>query len=295
MKVFTKISLLNSLGFLIAVCPLFIIDSLARVLVSIYLFLPTRRKELTRKNIDKAFPGNTKSETDKLIFDSCRLSLEQGLLALAWSFIPASKIISRFTLPAESENVLLNASNSGRGVLWLIPHFCHADSISLLPFYLGGSKKIHALYRPLKNDVLDRFIRKARGRFNLSLIGRKNGGLIKAMHKVKCSETLALLFDQNAGATGTRMNFMQRECSCTTLPDIISARFEPVVLMVYTCRVGFFKSQIHAEEIGVIGDKESVMIRANVWLEDKLRNDPIARKSWLWMHNRWKPGAGKVQ
>lgn len=294
MKVFIQISLINSLGFLLAACPLFIIDSLARVLASIYLFLPTKRKELTRENIDKAFPKNTKPETDKLIFDSCRLSFEQGLLALAWSFIPTKKLLQRFTISEESKEVLRIAINSGRGVLCLVPHFCHAESISLAPSFLGCDKEIHALYRPFKNKALDQFIRKARQRFGMSLTGRKNGGLFKAISKIKQRETLLMLFDQNAGAAGTRMNFMQRECSCTTLPDVISARFEPIVLMVYSDRLGCFKSQIHAEEIDVLGNNESVMSRANYWLENKLRNDLNARMSWLWMHNRWKPGAGKI-
>lgn len=288
-------SLLNSLGFLLSVCPVFVIDFLTRILALTYLFVSSKRRDLTRGNISKAFPENTKDETDKLAFDSCRLTIEQGILTLSWSFIPTKKLLQRFTISDKSKEVLRNASKSGRGVLWLVPHFCHAESITLVPSFLDYEKKINAIYRPFKNKALDLFIRKARQRFGMSLIGRKNGGLFKAISKIKHSETLLMLFDQNAGAAGTRMNFMKRGCSCTTLPDVIHNRFAPVLLMVYTDRLDCLKSRIKVDEIGILGDGETVMARANSWLEEKLRGDFNARKSWLWMHQRWKPGAGKTQ
>ena len=42
-----------------------------------------------------------------------------------------------------------------------------------------------------------------------------------------------------------------------------------------------------------LSDGQLVIERANIWLERKLRHNKQLRESWLWMHQRWKPGAGK--
>jgi lauroyl/myristoyl acyltransferase len=60
-----------------------------------------------------------------------------------------------------------------------------------------------------------------------------------------------MLFDQNAGGAGTRMKFMGRECSCTTLPDILFQKFKPKVLFVYTKRTAFWSSSIEVEEMRI--------------------------------------------
>ena len=97
------------------------------------------------------------------------------------------------------------------------------------------------------------------------------------------NQTIAMLFDQNAGGAGTRMNFMGRECSCTTLPDILFQKFKPKVLFVYTKRTAFWSSSIEIEEMGELNDGQLVIERANDWLEQKLRDDKVLRESWLWL------------
>ena len=92
----------------------------------------------------------------------------------------------------------LNRINkSGSGILWLIPHFCHADALS----FLQPKIRVNALYRPLRNPVFDDFVKKSRQRFEVSTIDRKDGGMIKTLKVLKKGEILAMLFDQNAGGS----------------------------------------------------------------------------------------------
>ena len=55
--------------------------------------------------------------------------------------------------------------------------------------------------------------------------------MLKTLKVLKRGETLAMLFDQNAGGAGTRLSFMGRECSCTTLPDILDQKYKPRILL----------------------------------------------------------------
>ena len=87
----------------------------------------------------------------------------------------------------------LNRINkSGSGILWLIPHFCHADALS----FLSPKLQVNALYRPLRNETFDDFVKKSRQRFGVRTIDRKDGGMLKTLRVLKKGEILAMLFDQ---------------------------------------------------------------------------------------------------
>ena len=47
------------------------------------------------------------------------------------------------------------------------------------------------------------------------------------------------------------------------------------------------------EQMDALMDGELVIEKANKWLEQKLKTDKTLRESWLWTHQRWKPGAGQ--
>ena len=80
--------------------------------------------------------------------------------------------------------------------------------------YLSGhltdeSNYIHTLYRPFKNKVINDFVKNSRERFGVKTINRKRGGMLKILKVLKKNQTIAMLFDQNAGGAGTRMKFME--------------------------------------------------------------------------------------
>jgi len=220
-------------------------------------------------------------------------SIEQGLLVLAWPFSNFAKLKKKFTLSCNHKSTLAKSLSAGNGCIWLIPHFCHADALSFLGCLVDENNEIHTLYRPFRNQVINDFVKNSRERFGVKTINRKSGGLFKILKVLKKNKTVAMLFDQNAGGAGTRMKFMNRECSCTTLPDILYQKFKPSVLFVYTKRTGFWSSSIEVEEMGELKDGQLVIQKANRWLEQKLRNEKVLSESWLWLHQRWKPGAGK--
>ena len=214
-------------------------------------------------------------------------------MVLTFSQLGISRLKKHFLMDEKSVKTFENSLCDDKGILMLIPHFCHVDALCLLPKFLGQSNVIHSLYRPLKNKDIDSAVKSARTRFGVKTIDRKKNGMVKTLNVLKRKETLAMLFDQNAGATGTKVQFMGIECSCTLLPDILHGKFRPEILFVYTKRLSFWKSSIEVERMNELTEGEMVINHANRWLEDKLRNDKELRESWLWLHRRWKPGVGK--
>lgn len=280
---------LNFTGTLLSSTPIPVLIGVCWILSFVtFIFLGSRRI-LLKKNLWLAFPHWSNAKIFKCLIITTSRTIEQGLLALAWPFLSEKRIKRSFTISAVSLKKLNKASNLGSGSLWLIPHFCHADAISSLKPRI----QINALYRPLRNPPFDDFVKKSRQRFGVKTIDRKDGGMLKTLKVLKKGETLAMLFDQNAGGAGTRLPFMGKECSCTTLPDILNEKYNPRILLVYTKRIGFWKSSIEVKEMPPLSDGQLVIERANIWLERKLRHNKQLRESWLWMHQRWKPGAGK--
>ena len=214
-------------------------------------------------------------------------TIEQGLLSLAMPHMTRHELKKSFSMGDKCQSILTKLSTDNKPCLFLIPHFCHADALSLLPLYLPPQVKIHVIFRPLNNPSINQYILNSRERFGVTGINRRGRGVRKTIAVMKRKQTLALLFDQHTGQAGTRMKFMGRDCSCTTLPDIFNRKVDLNAVLVYTKREGFWRSQIHASPINL--PVKSIMFSANLWLEDALRSDAVLRESWLWLHKRWKP------
>ena len=177
-------------------------------------------------------------------------------------------------------------------VLLLVPHLCLTETFCCLPLLAESSKTISALFRPLKNARFDEWLRRGRERFGIVTVSRARG-LKQTARFLKDGQVCGMLFDQNAGHAGTRMKFMGRECSCTTLPDIFAKRFKPQIILAYPKRTGFWQAVIECDQLEIDPQEESVAEKAHAWLESKLREDEALRANWLWLHNRWKEGSGK--
>jgi lauroyl/myristoyl acyltransferase len=280
-------------GFILKLLPGFILQLFCLTAGVFTILLFKGRRELVLNNLDQALVNSSLRKRLVLAIKTIERTIEQGLLALVWPFLRTKLLKLNFQINDKSLDLLRLHSNEKHGVLWLIPHFCHADAISFLPELIGPGNGVHALYRPLKNFSLNEHVKNSRERFGMKTIDRKDGGMLKTLKVLKRGNTLAMLFDQNAGGAGTRLKFMGRECSCTTLPDILFDKYKPKVLFVYTRRTGFWKSSFEVEEVGELEAGKLLIEQANCWLEEKLKNDQALRESWLWMHQRWKANVGQ--
>jgi heptosyltransferase-2 len=288
-------ALIITLGKLLSFLPVFVILTGSYILALLFLVIKWKRSTLLINNLRHSFPSYAILKVIWIAIVSTARSIEQGLLVLAWPNCSLDCLKKKFTISCEYRSILSNSLSKGNGCMWLIPHFCHADALSFLGHFVDDKNEIHTLYRPFKNKEINEFVKKSRERFGVKTINRKSGGLLKILRVLKKNKTVAMLFDQNAGGAGTRIKFMGRECSCTTLPDILYQKFKPKVLFVYTKRTAFWASSIEVEEMGDLSDGQLVIERANDWLEQKLRDDKVLRASWLWLHQRWRPGVGQIR
>ena len=151
-----------------------------------FLFLGGRRK-LVKRNLMLAFPDLDYWELIVISLKTTSRTIEQGLLVFAWPFLSENRVKRSFPISTSSLEKLNRLNDSGSGILWLIPHFCHADALS----FLQPKSQVNALYRPLRNPVFDDFVKKSRQRFGVKTIDRKDGGMLKTLKVLKRGHTLA--------------------------------------------------------------------------------------------------------
>src|SRR5690606_27750648 len=153
--------------------------------------------------------------------ESCRRLIEMALLVPALTEMTPKEIRKRFSVSTAFRNVLARwstPSNQANPVVFFTPHFTLAEALVVLPAIVEVTPgTFHAVYRPLKQAGIDRWLLRARVRFGVNLLSKRSG-LLTAGRAVAGGGGVCILFDQNASVTGTLLTFMDRVASATDLP-----------------------------------------------------------------------------
>lgn len=122
-------------------------------------------------------------------------------------------------------------------VLFLTGHLGNWEIMGLINSLLGFPA--YALYRPLDNKPLDRWIRQTRGKRGLQLID-KFGAAMDVPKLLTNSATVGIVADQNAGDRGMHVPFLGRLASSYKLIGIMAIRANATIVVgaAHRVRVG---------------------------------------------------------
>ncbi|MDR0351082.1 MAG: hypothetical protein LBH49_00290 [Puniceicoccales bacterium] len=285
--------LLGFAGILFAHLPRWFVSYICSICGGLlYYFHPSRRKILL-SNLDHAFPKKSFQWKKSIARTSCARTVELGLLSITIPWFSRQKLKKFFSVDASVDALISDAENysskKNTAKIILVPHFSSMEAMTTLPVHLSNIKfsKIGVIYRPFSHVDVEAYIKHARGKFGFALLSRKNG-LLAAKKILKNRGILALLFDQNAGKNGLLTTFFGRIASTTGLPDIFRTKFNTKVFVLFSKRIGFWKSISSFQQLELQGDsKYSVAFAMNRWLEKTLSSSDEVCADWLWMHNRW--------
>ena len=219
--------------------------------------------------------------------ESASRMIEMGLFSLMHYHLSKEKKRHTVQYSAGTELKLKELREGGKPVIILLPHVCLSEAIAVSPFFRPQrGRKLGAIYRPNRNPNIDRQIKRARESTGLVTFSRK-AGLLKAKKHLSEGNWLIVLFDQNAGDTGTLDLFLGRLISYTSLPDSLceNAKADPV--FIFLRRLSFFRSEIRIEGIKA-SSSESISTNAHKKLESLIQADPNGLPEWLWSHGKWK-------
>ena len=279
--------LINFIGYALSCIPYPVLCACVNVLGAVFLFVPSRRRSVLLSNLRYAFPEWSKRRRRLMAKESASRMIEMGLFSLMHYHLSKEKKRHTVQYSAGTELKLKELREGGKPVIILLPHVCLFEAIAVSPFFRPQrGRKLGAIYRPNRNPNIDRQIKRARESTGLVTFSRK-AGLLKAKKHLSEGNWLIVLFDQNAGDTGTLDLFLGRLISYTSLPDSLceNAKADPV--FIFLRRLSFFRSEIRIEGIKA-SSSESISTNAHKKLESLIQADPNGLPEWLWSHGKWK-------
>lgn len=281
--------LIQLIGWTLHIAPRGLVNAIiAGVATVVYYGMPKRRRVI-ESNLSHCFPEKTDSWRKQVTQGTLRRMVEMGLFVVVSPFWGSATIRKNIQLSDPFKQMLKTMAHDSRPLVGLVPHFCLMEMITLAgavseePLSPSG-----VIYRPFGSAAIERWVKNSREKFGMELLSRK-GGFARAQELLRQGNTVAVLFDQNAGTTGELTTFFGRLASTASLPFLWVHKYSSHCHMVFTRRKGLWRAELDSEVLDIPKDIDAteIMLLANQWLENKLRSDPSLCKEWLWAHKRW--------
>lgn len=280
------IATIKILGWLLARLPLPITEAISVSIGGFLYLLPGKRRRIQMSNLHHAFPEKSKNWQNRIALENCRRIVEMGMLVLALPYVSRRKLELRIQINRELKTTINQWIKNKKPIILLVPHFTLFEYLPMLPiFFEVGELKAGAIFRPLDNPELDTWVRKTREKYGLRLLSRK-AGFGEAKQILTENGILGILFDQNAGRSGTLMNFFDRVASTTDLSASMAKRFNAETYIFHPKRLRFWEASINLKKLDC--PTPEIPQVANDWLQSKLSESEDSCADWLWFHDRWK-------
>ena len=245
------------------------------------------RRDLAARNLAAAFPEKSQAERDAIMRRNYR-NLGETLAEIFWGFgATAEQFAGRVVI--DNRELVERYAAERRSVLLLTAHMCNWEW--LLP--AGGAQfgiPIDTVYKPLRVEALDEFVREARSRFGGKPIPMKSF-LFELMRRAGQPRAYAMVADQTPLRKSDKhwTKFLNQDTAFFVGADKITQFLDAPVVYVAMHRVsrGHYRVQLHVlTEPPYDPDRElPVMELYARKLEEEIRAHPA---DWLWIHNKWK-------
>ncbi len=193
---------------------------------------------------------------------------------------------------------LQDAVKRGPGTILVTAHLGNWEIMGATCSHIGV--KGTAVFRPLDNPLLDRWVRTLRSSSLSQDVVPKKGAVRGLLRGLKRGRVAGVLIDQDARRHGIFVPFFGVPASTTPTPAELAIRTGTDIITGFAVRTGpgfryheWFEPPV---EVAPSGDREAdvqrIMTELNRRLEAAIRQAP---EQWLWAHRRWKtrpPGEG---
>ena len=243
-----------------------------------------RSKEIINNNIKKAFPDYNSKEFNKIkssMWNNYGRVFAEYLYMKNFRNGNLSKNIS-----IEGEDILLNIKDQNQKVVFISGHFSNFELMAMQIDKIGI--KIGAIYRPLNNIFLNKFMERIRKKYICNNQIKKGIGGLKELIKLNNQGfSTALMIDQRV-TQGSKSNFFNEKEFNNNIPAQLIKKFNMPVVPIFIERYeGIkFKMKVHKPIHFSNEDTiENITNELNKTLEKMILASP---DNWIWSHNRWK-------
>ena len=196
------------------------IQSFARATGSLLFKTNSSLRKTTEKNLSLAYPELTADERDILTQKSMQsqcMTYAESIKIWGSSTDYALSLISKI----HGENIFLDAIKTQKGVIVVVPHF---GTWELLNVWLNQHSSPVIMYKPNKNEDVDRFMLEARQRLNATLVPTDENGVRAIFKHLKSGGLTVILPDHVPKESGGiySMFYGQNALSSTLVSKLAS-------------------------------------------------------------------------
>jgi len=175
-----------------------------------------------------------------------------------------------------------DAARSGRGTILLTAHFGDWELSSLVSAMKDFPITVLAREQKMKrlNELLNA-LRESNG----CRVIRKGISTKSILRALRGGDIVGILSDQDAGKTGTFVDFFGRPTSCHAGPFEMAKHTGSTILPNFIVRTRGAHHKLFLEEYIEGGDVKENLQKFTSLLEAYVRKYP---DQWLWLHKRWK-------
>ncbi len=250
------------------------------------------RKKVIQDNLRNSFPEKSKQELKtielKFYHYLCDLMIE-GLKGMS---ITRKQVLKRHRVT--NPELMQAYYDRNISIIGIAGHYGNWEWGT----FSGGTQIPHpliAIYKPLSNKYLDRYMRKHRARFNCEMVSIRQTYSIFEANKNE-TKSYILVADQSPGNIKNSywLKFLNQDTACIHGPEKYAGMYHYPVLYVDIQRVkrGYYTMSLEllAEDVNSLepGQLTAMFMK-------KLEENIIRRPEyWLWSHRRWKHSKGEV-
>lgn len=240
-----------------------------------------------RANLIAAFPDMSEAERESIIVE-----MWDNLGRTVAEYAHHDKMTSTgpdARIEIVNLDILEKVAATGRGIQFISGHFANWEVMLHAAHQHGFDGG--AVYRPVNNPFIDRYIVRRRARYGpREQISKGSQGTRRIFTLLRSGKSVFMLVDQKTNE-GLPIPFFGRDAMTTPAPAALALKLNSIMLLVTAERMGGarFRLTIHEPisiEKSADHDRDIVKLttKLNRALEDAIRRRP---SQWLWIHRRW--------
>ncbi len=283
-KALTKVAIFFL--YLLSLLPFWVLYLFSDAVFIILFYVVKYRRKVVQQNLRNAFPKKTETERAKIERQFFGFLADLMVEAIKLISISEDQLKKHFTL--NNPEFLDTVFSRQKSVLGALGHYGNWEMAAQILGFSTQKKKLF-IYKPLKNEVLDQFIRKTRSRFGSIPIAMK--ATLRTLIQLKNEPKLTVFVSDQTPVREETQYFT----SFLNQPTAVFLGIEKMAKMtndpVIFCDIRVIKRGYYSctfvpliEEPKLAAEHEITDLHVQ-YLEKVIREEPAY---WLWSHRRWK-------
>ncbi len=272
--------------YLVSLLPFWFLYVLADVLFVIIYYITGYRRKVVQQNLANAFPEKSVIERQKIERDFFKYFADLIVETVKGISISEREIYKRIR-PVNAE-LIDDYFNKGRSIIGAVGHYCNWE-MAALRFSLTTKHHRVIVYKPLTNEIFDRFFTRVRSRFGATLVAMK--GTLRKLVELKGQLSMTVLVaDQTPVMHETHYftTFLNQPTAVFLGIEKLAKMTNAVVVFCDVERIkrGYYQYTFVplVEEPKQNAEYEITDTHVK-YLEQMIKRKP---QYWLWSHRRWK-------